>query len=121
MATKLTKYVLTSGSAKFVFLASKGLYTGAVATECGVTEPTAEDAVLPTIPVARLVQSKAAKRLTVSVLKGTKTYRVKLIVATAKLATAETGLIGKTISTEGAVMNGGTIKDAYQSLKASAY
>lgn len=122
MGTKLVKHKVTNGTASYVFLAPKGLYTGGVGTECGVDEVTTDaDQLLPVIPIAKLLQSKAAKRLTVKVLKGTKYYRSKLVVATSKLATAETGLIGKTISTEGAVMNGGTIEDAYQGLNATAY
>lgn len=55
------------------------------------------------------------------VLKGTKTYRCKVVVASSKLVSAETGLLSKTIGTEGAVMNGGNIVDAYQPLNATVY
>lgn len=123
MATKLTKHKVTNGTVGYVFMAPKGLYTGAVGTECGVTEVVSGEAddLLPVVPVARLLQSKVAKRLTAKVLKGTKVYRCKLVVATTKLASAETGLLNKTIGTEGAVMNGGTIEDAYQPLNATSY
>lgn len=122
MGTKLVKHKVTNGTVSYAFMAPKGLYSGSVGTECGVDEITTDaDQLLPVVPVARLMQSKVAKRLAAKVLKGTIVYRCKLVVATSKLATAETGLIGKTISTEGAVMNGGTIKDAYQPLNATAY
>jgi hypothetical protein len=123
MPTKLVKHKVTNGTVGYVFLAPKGLYSGNVGTECGVTEVTGGEAddLLPVVPVKQLLQSKIAKRLTAKVLKGTKTYRCKLVVATTKLASAETGLLNKTIATEGAVMNGGTIEDAYQPLNATAY
>lgn len=122
MAAKLVKHKITNGTTSYVFMAPKGLYAGAFGTECGVTEVTDEvDDLLPVVPVAKLLQSKVAKRLTLKVRKGTKIYRCKVIVASGKLVAAEAGLLTKTIGTEGVVMNGGDVIDAYQPLNATAY
>lgn len=122
MPTRLAKHKIVISNVPYVFMAPKGLYTGDVGTECGVALVTeAADEALPVIPVPKLLQSKVGKRLTLKVKKGTVIYRLKIVVASNKVATAETALVTKTILTEGAVSNGGTIADAYQPLKASSY
>lgn len=123
MAAKLVKHKIVVGTASYIFMAPKGLYSGGVGTECGVAEvgPGEPEDLMPVIPVGKLLQSKIAKRLMAKVLKGTKVYRCKLVVATSKMATVETGLLNKVINTEGVIMNGGTIEDAYQPLNATAY
>lgn len=122
MAAKLVKCKLTAGVSEFYyFLGPKGLYSGTIATECGVEEASDEEQDKPNTSVSEILGSGVGRRLSVRSINGTNKYTTKIIVAKAKAATAEDGLIDKTIGTDGAKVAGSKIVSVVNPRRATFY
>lgn len=122
MPAKLVKCKLTAGASEFYyFLGPKGLYAGAIATEVGIVEAPADEQDKPNTSVKELLGSGVARRVSVRSTSGTNKFTTKMIVAKAKAATAEDGLIGKTISTDGAKVSGSQIVSVVSPRRATFY
>jgi hypothetical protein len=125
MAAKLIKCKLVSGTAPnqetYYFLGPKGLYTGTIATETGISEADDNEQDKPNTSVSQILGSGVGRRISVRSTSGTNKYTTKMIVAKSKAATAEDGLIGKAIGTDGAKVSGSTIVSVVNPRRATFY
>ncbi|MDJ0797889.1 MAG: hypothetical protein QNJ51_13915 [Calothrix sp. MO_167.B12] len=101
----LIKVAVATGSNVYTIRQPRGIYTGQIATECGITETiAAEQKDEPVIPVNEMIRVNKVNRLrAVYLVSGRRRYQ-DILVAEEKLDTARKNLIGKTI-------NGRTIID----------
>jgi hypothetical protein len=122
MAAKLVKCKLTAGASEFYyFLAPKGLYTGGIATETGISEAGEDEQDKPNTSVSEILGSGVGRRISVRSTSGTNKFTTKMIVAKAKAATAEDGLIEKIIATDGAKVAGSKIVSVVNPRRATFY
>lgn len=105
----------------YFFLAPKGLYTGGIATACGITQGADTDNDEPVTPVKELLLYGIVERIHARATKGTKIYQYAMLCAAAKQTTVATDLKGKTVSTEGVLSTGSVIQRTVNPRRAVSY
>ncbi|MCC5626850.1 hypothetical protein LC613_01045 [Nostoc sphaeroides CHAB 2801] len=99
---KLDKYLVTSGTAKYAFRSTAGLYAGATATETGVAVAIEADQDVPEYAVKELLKKGILRRVTaITKTASGKPGTLRLLCTKEKLATILDALKGNTYTVTG--------------------